>query len=198
MRVVRILAAALLLSSSAIASPAVAQDNTAQKSSDKSPSENTKKLKPSDRKFLVTAYDHEYEELAVGTLAAHQGASEQVKTIGSRIVNDETAALNNLQKLAKKDDLTLPDKVTPGLMDALPQLEKLTGRQFDDAFLAHVRARDTMALNSFEQEVKNGTAADLKALAAGEIPVIQGQLGQIKTGAAEMQKGSSSKSPSHE
>jgi putative membrane protein len=183
MRIVRIAAAALLLTSSIAATPAFADNKPATGSTD-----HAKKLTANDRKFILTAYDHESEELAIGRLATQQGYSEQVKMIGSQIVSEETAAMAKLQDVAKNNDFTLPDKPSAGTMSALPTLQKLTGRKFDDAFLSHVKTRDEVALGSFQNAAKVAKNDDVKSFASGEVPVIKGQLDQVKTGSAELQK----------
>jgi putative membrane protein len=144
-------------------------------------------LKGVDQQFLSEAYDHSTEQLALGELATRQGHSDQVKKMGAQIVTDETAALKKLTQVAEKNSLTLPKAPPAQDMATVSRLTKLEGKQFDDAFLAQVRARDHHALNSFQQESKNGKNDDLKTYASEELPVIRGQLDQLKTGVTNVQ-----------
>jgi len=144
-------------------------------------------LKAGDQQFLTDAFDHLTEQLAIGELATRQGKSDQVKKMGAQIVTDETVALKKLSKVAEKDTLTLPKAPPAQDMATVSRLAKLEGKQFDDAFLAQVRARDNHALNAFQQESKNGKNDDLKTYASDQLPVIRGQLDQLKTGVTNVQ-----------
>jgi putative membrane protein len=144
-------------------------------------------LKSVDQQFLNEAYDHSTEQLALGELATRQGKSDQVKKMGEQIVTDETAALKKLTQVAEKNSLTLPKAPPAQDMATVSRLTKLEGKQFDDAFLAQVRARDHHALNSFQQESKSGKNDDLKTYASDQLPVIRGQLDQLKTGVTNVQ-----------
>jgi putative membrane protein len=163
-------------------------------------------LKPVDQQFLNEAFDHSIEQLAIGEIATRQGTSDQVKKMGAQIVTDETEALKKLSKLAEKNSLTLPKAPPAQDMATVSRLTKLEGKQFDDAFLAQVRARDNHALTAFQQESKGGKNDDLKTYASEELPVIRGQLDQLKTGVTNAQpksppkaqppKGTTNKQPS--
>ncbi|HVO29334.1 MAG TPA: DUF4142 domain-containing protein [bacterium] len=144
-------------------------------------------LKSIDQQFLTEAYDHSTEQLAIGELATRQGMSDHVKKVGAQIVTDETEALKKLSKVAEKNGLRLPKAPPAQDMATVARLTKLEGKQFDDAFLAQVRARDNHALTTFQQESKGGKNGDLKTYASEELPVIRGQLDQLKTGVTNVQ-----------
>lgn len=205
MRIIRISAAAFFLTASLASASGWAQSNgqndgqngvqgSGQNDGTKGATNDPSKLKPVDKKFVNEAFDHAQETLSIGELATRQGQSEQVKKIGAQIVGDETTALSKLRDVAQKNGLTLPANPAPGTMDAVPRLTKLNGKQFDNAFLSHVRTTSNTALQNFEHEAKSGNQDDLKTYAVDQIPVIKGQLDQIKTGVTEMQKSNQGKS----
>jgi putative membrane protein len=214
MRIIRSTASALFLVASLIGASAWAHDAGAgdptTKSTQGTPAHaqgiHNAGLKGVDQQFLSEAYDHSTEQLAIGELATRQGRSDQVKKMGAQIVTDETAALKKLTALAAKNSLTLPKAPPAQDMATVSRLTKLEGKQFDDAFLAQVRARDNHALNTFQHESKNGKNDDLKTYASDQIPVIRGQLDQLKTGVTNVQpkpapkaqppKGTTNKQPS--
>ncbi len=153
--------------------------------------------KAADQQVLREAYNHSSEQLAIGELATRQGQNEQVKKIGQQIVTDETNSLQRLRKVAEKQGMPLPQAPPAQDMSTVSRLSKLQGKQFDDAFLAQVRARNDHALQAFEHEAKNGKNDDLKSYANQQVPVIRGPLDQIKTGVANMQKGTTNQQPSN-
>jgi len=177
MRVIRSTAWALFLAASLVGTSAWAHGEGGGNAA----------LKGIDQQFLTEAFDHSTEQLAIGELATRQGMSEQVKKMGAQIVTDETEALKKLSKVAEKNLLTLPKAPPAQDMATVARLTKLEGKQFDDAFLAQVRARDNHALTTFQQESKGGKNGDLKTYASEELPVIRGQLDQLKTGVTNVQ-----------
>jgi putative membrane protein len=141
-----------------------------------------------DRKFLSEAYEHANEELSIGNLAQRNGSSDQVKKIGDQIATDESKALSKLRDIADKDGLVLPQALSKSDESTVQWLTKLSGKTFDNAFLAHVRTHDSAALTAFKSEAKSGQFDDLKKYADAEVPTIEGQLDRIKSGVAELQK----------
>lgn len=206
MRIIRSTASALVLAASLVGASAWAHGDTGTSTpphkgttstqgtnpADKGV-QNAARLKGVDQRFLKDAYDHASEQLAIGELASRQGQSDQVKKIGQQIVTDETNSLQKLRKIAEKEGLTLPQAPPAQDMGTVSRLTKLQGKQFDDAFLAQVKARDDHAVQAFEQESKSGTNDELKTFATRQITVIRGQLDQIKTGQANMQKENATK-----
>lgn len=207
MRIIRSTASALVLAASLVGASAWANGNTTTPNKGTTSTQgvnpqdqgvqNGARLKAADQQFLREAYNHASEQLAIGELATRQGQSDQVKKIGSQIVTDETNSLQKLRKLAEKEGLTLPQAPPQQDMSTVSRLTKLSGKQFDDAFLSQVRARDNHALQSFQQESKTGKNDSLKSYASDQVPVIRGQLDQIKTGVANMQKGTTNKQPAN-
>ncbi|HEX8794757.1 MAG TPA: DUF4142 domain-containing protein [Polyangiaceae bacterium] len=211
MRIIRSTASALVLAASLVGASAWAHGNTGTSGTNAPPNkgttstqgtnpadhgvQNAARLKGVDQHFLTEAYDHASEQLAIGELGTRQGQSDEVKKIGQQIVTDETSALQKLRKVAEQGGLTLPQAPPAQDMGTVSTLSKLQGRQFDEAFLAQVRARDNHALQSFDQESKSGKDEALKSYASEQIPVIRGQLDQIKTGVTNMQKSEPSKAP---
>lgn len=211
MRIIRSTASVLVLAASLVGASAWADGNTGTSgtaptkgtTSTQAPSaheqqgSNAMRLKAGDERFLKDAFDHLTEGVAIGQLAVRQGQSAEVKKIGHQIVTDDTAGLDKLRTLAQKNGLALPQAPPADQMKAVGTLSKLSGKQFDDAFLAQVRKRDDGALNAFSQESKTGKNDDLKTYASGQIQVIRGQIDQIKTGVTNMQKGTTNKQPSN-
>lgn len=199
MRIIRSTASALVLAASLVGASAWAHGNTGttntQGTNPPQKQGTTQNVAPkaADQQFLKEAYDHASEQLAIGELATRQGQSDEVKKIGQQMVTDETNALQRLRKVSDKQGMTLPQAPPAQDMGTVSHLSKLSGKQFDDAFLAQVRARDNHALSAFEQEAKSGKNEDLKTYASEQVPVIRGQLDQIKTGVTSLQKGTTNK-----
>ncbi len=189
MRLMRPITIALTLATALVGTTALAGNTTKSTTNKQASSEdNSAKLKWMDRTFVSEAYDHANEEQSIGNLAQRNGSSDQVKKIGEQIATEESKALAKLRDLADKDGLVLPKELSKSAESTVHWLTKLSGKTFDNAFLAHVRANDTSALSAFKSEAKSGQFDDLKKYANAEVPTIEGQLDRIKSGVAEMQK----------
>jgi putative membrane protein len=188
MRIIRSTASVLCLAASLVGTSAWAlgEDPTTKAPAHEQGIHNAA-LKGADQQFMTEAYDHSMEQLAIGELATRQGMSDHVKKVGAQIVTDETEALKKLSKVAEKNSITLPKAPPAQDMATVSRLAKLEGKQFDDAFLAQVRARDNHALTAFQHESKAGKNDDLKTYASEALPVIRGQLDQLKTGVTNVQ-----------
>jgi predicted outer membrane protein len=210
MRIIRSTASALVLAASLVGTSAWADTGTSGTTHDKGTTStqapaatqvqqgtNAMRLKAGDERFLKDAFDHLSEGVAIGQLAVRQGQSAEVKKIGHQMVTDDTSGLDKLKSLAQKDGLTLPQAPPQDQMKAVGDLSKLSGKQFDDAFLAQVKTRNNNALNVFSQESKTGKNDSLKTYASDQIPVIRGQIDQVKTGVTSMQKGTTNKQPTN-
>src|SRR2546430_12126882 len=67
----------------------------------------------SDQKFVMEAAKGGMAEVELGKLAQDKAASEQVKNFGKRMVDDHGKANDELQKLAKDKNITLPTDLDP-------------------------------------------------------------------------------------
>jgi putative membrane protein len=81
-------------------------------------------------------------EIQLGTLAAKQAASPQVKQIAKKLVTDHTKNRAQLQALAQKLNLDLTPSqggdISAADSTALPaSLQGVTGADFDKAFISH-------------------------------------------------------------
>jgi putative membrane protein len=112
----------------------------------------------------------------MGKLAQQKGGSEQVKQFGSRMVDDHTQANNELMKVATGKGLTLPTDLDAKHKSKVEKLQKLSGAQFDRAYMDDMVADHKQDVADFEKESKSGRDSDLKGFAAKTLPTLQDHL----------------------
>jgi putative membrane protein len=118
-----------------------------------------------DKAFVMKAAQGGMTEVQLGQLAADKGASQDVKDFGSKMVTDHGKAGDELKSIATSKGLTLPDKLDDKHQMMVDKMSKLSGADFDKAYVpamvkAH-KADDAL----FAKEAKSGDDADLKAFA---------------------------------
>jgi putative membrane protein len=120
-------------------------------------------------------------EVTLGQLAEQNGASQEVKDFGAKMVTDHGKANDGLKAIASKDSLTIPDKPNAEQQALIDKLTKETGKEFDSNYIrAMVRAHIAdKAL--FTEEADNAKNQDLKVFAQDTLPVITEHLSMIES-----------------
>jgi len=168
--------------SNSSANDAASQTNSgsAKSSSKSNAATNSGKLGASDRQFLKKAAQGGKAEVELGQLAQRKAASDEVKKFGERMVTDHSKANDQLQQLASQKGLTLPDKLNAKDQATKARLEKLSGKQFDQAYMRDMVKDHTKDVNEFQHEANNAKDPDVKSFAQSTLPTLQDHLKEAK------------------
>ncbi len=143
-------------------------------------SSNTRSLTAADRHFMDKAAEGGKAEVELGQLAVQKASSEDVKKFGQRMVDDHTRANQKLQEVASQKGVTLPDKLNAKDQAAKDRLEKLSGKQFDQAYMRDMVKDHTKDVNEFQKEANTAKDPDVKSFAQTTLPTLQDHLKQAK------------------
>ncbi len=133
----------------------------------------TVKKEPPDQKFAADAAKGNQAEIQIGQLAQQKADSPAAKTFGQHLVNDHTAAENQLQQIATKKGLTLDTQPSRAQKSEYDKLNKLSGAAFDKE-LARYEAKDHKKdISEFEKEANKGSDSDIKGYAQSQISGLQ-------------------------
>lgn len=128
------------------------------------------------KQFATKAAQSGLAEVQEGQLAQQNGGSAQVKQFGQTLVQDHTAANQNLQQIAQHQGITLPDKPSSSQQSELKRLRGMSGQQFDRSFAQHEVQDHKQAIALFQQEAKNGKDPELQTFAQQTLPVLRKHL----------------------
>ena len=143
-------------------------------------SNNMAKPDSADRNFMDKAAQANMAEVQLGQLAEQNGQNQDVKDFGKRMVTDHTAANDKLKQIAKKQDVTLPTKLSPADETTKDRLEKLHGEAFDKAYM-HDMVRDhEHDVAAFRRDEKNIKDAQLKDWVINTLPTLDSHLTEAK------------------
>lgn len=129
-----------------------------------------------DKKFAKDAALGGLTEVELGKLAAQKASSDQVKQFGQKMVDDHTKANDQLKQIASKENIQIPDTLDSKHQSHIDKLSKLSGDQFDKAFMKDQVKDHETDVHDFQNEAQNGTDPNIKAFASSTLPVLQQHL----------------------
>ena len=136
--------------------------------------------KSGDGLFVKKAAAGGLTEVELGNLAQQNGASQDVKDFGAKMVTDHGKINDDLKALAAKDNLTIPDKPTDDQQALIAKLGKESGKTFDDAYIHAMLKAHIGDKALFTAESANTKNPDLKQFADDSLQVITAHLGMIQ------------------
>lgn len=138
--------------------------------------EKMEKKEVPDKRFMMYAARDGIFHVEAGKLAVQRGSSEGVKKFGQHSIDHHTQLNDELMQLATKKGVTLPKKMGKKEQEALDKLAKLSGPDFDKAYLKTEIEDHSKDLSVFQKEVKGGKDPDVKAWAAKTVEAIEEHL----------------------
>jgi putative membrane protein len=139
-----------------------------------------KMMKSPDTAFAVKAAQGGLAEVKLGKLAAEKGSSPDVKAFGQQMVDDHSKANEQLKSVAESEGMTLPTDVNAKQQAMYDRLSKLSGAQFDAAYVKDMLMDHQMDVKDFKKEAQSGTDEKIKSFASQTLPVIQGHLEKLQ------------------
>lgn len=135
------------------------------------------KLARADRKFIENAAEGGMFEVQVGQLAAAKANDAQVKSFAGMLVDQHTAANNELVKIANARGVELPAAPNHGMRKDIDKLGKRNGADFDEHFVREVGIKaHEKTIKMFEKAGKDVKDAELKAFIARTLPSLRDHL----------------------
>ena len=139
-----------------------------------------------DLAFMNDAGPGGVAEVELGRLAVEKAASAAVKQFAQQMIEDHTKAGEKLKKLALQKKVTLSPEILPQAKQTKEALAKLTGGEFDTAYVKAMVEMHEKDVTAFEAVAKTATDADVKAFAAETVPTLKHHLQMIREMAKRM------------
>jgi putative membrane protein len=134
-----------------------------------------------DRDFLKQAASANLAGIRFGELAANNGASIEVRSLGREMVDTHTALSDQLRTSAATEGITLPmAKMTPEQQRIYDQLSALSGQEFDGAFKRNVIKLQHETIVSFQNEAVHGKLSELAMLANQSLPLLNQRVRTVR------------------
>jgi putative membrane protein len=138
-----------------------------------------------DYQFVMEAARGGMAEVDLGKLAGEKAQSPQVKQFGERMAQDHGKANDELKSLAQQKNITLPTELGSKHQATRDKLAKLSGAQFDRAYMQEMLQDHRKDVNEFRKESQSGKDPEVKAWAGKTLPTLEEhlRLAQSTTGA---------------
>lgn len=133
-----------------------------------------------DHTFAMKAAEGSMAEIQFGQLAQQKASSDAVKQFGQRMVNDHTKASSELKDIAGRKNLTLPADMSAADKAEYDRLSKLSGKDFDRAYVQYMMRDHHKDMTEFDRQSKNGRDQELKDFASRTLPTIQDHYNQAQ------------------
>lgn len=132
-----------------------------------------KALSEADQQFAREATLSNKSEIELGQLAASRGSDSLVRAYADMMVDEHTAAQNELEDITNSfDDVDLPNDLSDWHEDVRENLMENDGAAFDSIYIASQIMAHERADSLFKSNMNNAKEARIKAYAAKYHPRI--------------------------
>jgi putative membrane protein len=129
-----------------------------------------------DGDFVWAAGVSALTEIELGKVAAEKAQSDAVKKFADNVVKGHERMRTALEAIATEHGLSFPKELDAKRKARIDEVSKLSGVEFDRAYLRHVLSYYERSLGRFDFEATNGTIPELAAWTQRVLPRIRHQL----------------------
>ena len=133
-----------------------------------------------DKKFLKDAAIGGMAKVELGKLAVQKASSDAVKQFAQKMIDDHTKANEEVKQIASKANISLPDSLDSRHQSRIDKLSKLSGTEFDRAYIKDQLKDHQQDVKEFQNEAENGYHEELKTFASKTLPTLQEHLSMAK------------------
>ncbi len=171
----------------AVGAPAQVSPTTHTDTRSASPNTNAvpSPLSAADRSFVRKAAEGGMAEVELGKLAAEKGSTDDVKKFGQRMVDDHTKANDQLKQIAASKNVALPNGLNAKDKATKTHLEKLSGKQFDRAYMDDMVKDHIQDVAEFNRESEMAKDPDVKNFASQTLLTLRDHLKNARSVASE-------------
>lgn len=133
----------------------------------------------SDVAFIEKASSGGMLEVKLGEHAVKNAASADVRKFGQRMVDDHTAANRELEALARKEGVAIPNEMSAHDTKMAKELMAQAGAAFDKSYMKMMVSDHADVVTAFQAEAKDGKT-DVDRWAAQTVPTLEAHLAEAR------------------
>jgi putative membrane protein len=133
-----------------------------------------------DRKFIQNVIADNMLEVRIGELAERRAQSPAVKQLAERMVADHNRLQDEWVDMAARNGQPFKPGMGKLHRAKLPPLEKLSGREFDRAYITHIVQEHVNSINYLEREGRSARSTQVREVVEHELPVLRSHFSQAK------------------
>ena len=136
----------------------------------------TSQLAGADQAFIKEAATGGLMEVELGKLATEKASSPDVKQFGQRMVDDHGKANQELSTIAQQKNVQVPTELTGKAKGDYDRLSKLSGEQFDRAYMQLMVRDHRKDVSDFRKQSTSAKDADVKSFVSQTLPTLEEHL----------------------
>jgi len=133
-------------------------------------------LSAGDDKFVRDAAESSMAEIALGQLGVQKATNADVKSFAQKMIDDHTKATADLAPIASQKGVKLPTEPSTLHRAAADRISKLSGAEFDRAFMDQMVMDHQKVVTEFQHVSKGAKDNDVKSFASTNLPTMQDHL----------------------
>jgi len=133
-------------------------------------------LASADQAFIKEAATGGLMEVELGRLAAEKASNAEVKQFAQRMVDDHGKANQQLSTIAQQKSVQVPTELTGKAKADHDRLSKLSGEQFDRAYMQLMVQDHRKDVGEFRKQSTKAKDADVKSFASQTLPTLEDHL----------------------
>src|SRR5262249_35844689 len=142
----------------------------------------------SDSSFLRKAAEGGIAEVALGNLAKEKASDPAVKEFAQKMIDDHSKANVELKAVASQKGVAVPAGADSKSKKELDKLSKLSGSEFDRAYMKLMVSDHQKDVAEFNKEVQSATDSDVKAFVEKTLPTLQQHLQMARDNDSKLAK----------
>lgn len=141
-----------------------------------SPRAPTDRANSKSTEFLLDALRASLTEARMGKLAAQQSYDQKVRDFGTKLESDHTAHAAEIERLLEPLQVTIPTEPSAEGLSQLAALTRLSGEQFDAAFVQAAIWMHTDAIEQYGAQTHANPDRTLHEFAERSLPMLRDHL----------------------
>ncbi len=133
-----------------------------------------------EKRFVKDALLGGMTEVELGKVALEKASGDTVKQFAQKMIDDHSKANEDLKQLASKENINVPDSLDSKHQSRVEKLSKLSGADFDRAYMKDQVKDHQQDVQEFQQEAQRGSDPDVKSFASKTLPVLEEHLSMAK------------------
>ena len=126
-----------------------------------------------DAAFLQDQVGGNYAEIKFAQLAKDKSGNKEIKDVADMLIQDHTAALNQLKDAASRKGVTVPAEENQDAKDQYKELSEKKPADFDKAWCDALMDKHKKTIDKLEDVSDDKLDAELKTWAAAILPKIR-------------------------
>jgi putative membrane protein len=129
-----------------------------------------------DEQWIMDSARSSLQEIQLAQLALSKTTETAIHDYATKVIQDHTQALKDLQDLGTKKRIVLPTVLNPDQMVIVEYFRNSTSPDWGRDYIKYEIADHTQGIADTQKEISDGVDADTKAEATKMLPVLQEHL----------------------